>query len=43
MKQIALISDIHSNLTALLEVLADIKRRGIGDIYCLGDLVDFAP
>ena len=43
MKQIALISDIHSNLTALLEVLADIKRRGIEDIYCLGDLVDFAP
>lgn len=43
MKKIAIISDIHSNLTALIEVLTDIKSKGIKDIYCLGDLVDFAP
>ena len=43
MIQIAVISDIHGNLIALKEVLKDIKRRNISQIYCLGDLVDFAP
>ena len=39
MKKIAVISDIHGNLEAIQAVLADIKKRGIRDIYCLGDLV----
>ncbi|MBO4293653.1 MAG: metallophosphoesterase family protein [Clostridia bacterium] len=39
MEKIAIISDIHSNLTALEAVLEDIKNRGITHIYCLGDLV----
>ncbi|RBQ11375.1 metallophosphoesterase family protein [Pedobacter miscanthi] len=43
MIQIAIISDIHANLIALEKVLEDIDQRGITDIYCLGDLVDFAP
>ncbi len=43
MIQIAVISDIHGNLIALNEVLKDIKKRNISQIYCLGDLVDFAP
>ncbi|KFF15837.1 metallophosphoesterase family protein [Flavobacterium hydatis] len=43
MKNIAIISDIHGNLPALKVVLEDIKQRGIDTIYCLGDLVDFAP
>lgn len=41
--QIAIISDIHANLVALEHVLADIGQKGIEQIYCLGDLVDFAP
>lgn len=41
--QFAVISDIHGNIVALEEVLADIDRRGISKVYCLGDLVDFAP
>ncbi|MBL1408498.1 metallophosphoesterase family protein [Sphingobacterium faecale] len=41
--QVAIISDIHGNLTALEHVLTDIRQRGIPQIYCLGDLVDFAP
>ncbi|TDQ77304.1 metallophosphoesterase family protein [Sphingobacterium yanglingense] len=41
--QIAIVSDIHANLIALEHVLADIDNRGISQIYCLGDLVDFAP
>lgn len=40
---IAIISDIHANLPALQTVLADIRNRNIDQIYCLGDLVDFAP
>lgn len=39
MGQIAIISDVHANLTALKAVLKDIKSRGIVHIYCLGDLV----
>ncbi|WP_041138351.1 metallophosphoesterase family protein [Beduini massiliensis] len=39
MKKIAVISDIHGNLEAIQTVLTDIKKRGISDIYCLGDLV----
>jgi predicted phosphodiesterase len=41
--QLAIISDIHANILALDEVLADIKKSGVTQIYCLGDLVDFAP
>jgi diadenosine tetraphosphatase ApaH/serine/threonine PP2A family protein phosphatase len=41
MPQIALISDIHSNYDALLAVLADIDRRGIKRIFCLGDIVGY--
>ena len=39
----ALISDIHGNLEALEAVLADIKSRGITEIYCLGDIVGYGP
>ncbi len=38
---IAIISDIHGNLEALEAVLADIDRRGIKDIVCLGDVVGY--
>lgn len=37
----AVISDIHSNLEALEAVLADIDRRGITELYCLGDIVGY--
>lgn len=37
----AIISDIHSNLEALQTVLADIDRRGIKQIYCLGDVIGY--
>ena len=39
----AVLSDIHSNLEALTTVLADIERRGIKTIYCLGDVVGYGP
>ena len=41
--QIALISDVHGNVPALHAVLRDIQRRGIGRIFCLGDLVGKGP
>ena len=42
--QIALISDIHANLSALRAVLADIDGRAdIGSIYHLGDLTGYGP
>ena len=39
MDKIAIIADIHANLTALNAVLEDIKKRNISNIYCLGDIV----
>ena len=39
--RIALISDIHSNLQALLAALSDIDGRGIDQVYCLGDIVGY--
>ena len=39
MEKIAIISDIHGNITALNEVLKDIEKRGIKKIMCLGDMV----
>ncbi len=39
--RIAVISDIHSNIYALNEVLEDIKKRNIDLIVCTGDLVGY--
>lgn len=35
---IALISDVHGNFVALREVLGEIDRLGISEVYCLGDV-----
>jgi putative phosphoesterase len=43
MVKIAIISDIHANLPALKAVLNDLDERKIDQVFCLGDLVDFAP
>ncbi|KJQ53612.1 metallophosphoesterase family protein [Microbacterium sp. SA39] len=42
-ERIALISDIHGNLTALDAVLADISARGIRRIFNLGDTAGKGP
>lgn len=39
MEKIAIISDIHSNITAFKAVIEDISKRGIKRIFCAGDLV----
>jgi predicted phosphodiesterase len=39
----AIISDIHGNLEALQEVLADIKSQEIDEVLCLGDIVGYGP
>ena len=39
----AIISDIHGNLEAMTVVLADIQRRGISEILCLGDIIGYGP
>ena len=41
--KLALIADIHANLPAFEAVLADIDRRGIDRILCLGDMVGKGP
>jgi len=39
--RLAFISDIHANLEALEAVLADIDKKGIDEILCLGDVVGY--
>lgn len=41
--KIAFISDIHSNILALLKVLKDIEKQKVDKTYCLGDLVGYGP
>lgn len=43
MEKIAVISDIHGNIPALEAVLADIGKRGISRVACLGDVVGKGP
>jgi diadenosine tetraphosphatase ApaH/serine/threonine PP2A family protein phosphatase len=42
-ERIAVFGGIYSNHLALAEALADVRRRGAGAVYCLGDLGAFGP
>jgi predicted phosphodiesterase len=42
-KSIAILGGIYSNHVALRAAMEDIRRRGIEDVYCLGDLGAFGP
>lgn len=41
--RIATFSDIHSNAPALTNVLRDLNKQDIDEVYCLGDLVGYGP
>ncbi|MGQ9622149.1 MAG: metallophosphoesterase family protein [Candidatus Caldatribacteriaceae bacterium] len=41
--RLAVFSDIHANLPALLSVLEDIEKARVDTAVCLGDLVGYAP
>ena len=41
--RLAILSDIHGNPAALEPVLDDIQRQSVDAVYCLGDLVGYAP
>ena len=41
--RVALLSDIHGNDVALSAVRADIKKRGVDQIVCLGDVATLGP
>ena len=43
MTRIALISDIHANEFALRAVLTEIRRTGVDQIVCLGDVATLGP
>lgn len=42
-QRLAIISCIHGNLEALNAVLADIEKRAVDCVLCLGDLVGYGP
>lgn len=41
--KIAVIGDIHGNITALEAVYAEIQRENVDAIFCTGDLVGYLP
>jgi len=41
--KLAILSDIHGNLEALKQVLADIDRSEVIRIFCLGDIIGYGP
>jgi predicted phosphodiesterase len=41
--RLACISDIHGNVVALDAVLEDVRRRGVDEVWALGDLVALGP
>ncbi|MEO0896435.1 MAG: metallophosphoesterase family protein [Bacteroidota bacterium] len=41
--KIALFSDVHANMPALKSVLEHMEKEQIDQLYCLGDLVGYAP
>ncbi len=40
---LAVVSDIHSNIEALTEVMNDIRNQGCREILCLGDVIGYGP
>ncbi|SOB58628.1 Metallophosphoesterase [Pseudodesulfovibrio profundus] len=43
MSKIAIISDPHANLEALIRVLDDIEDHSVDEIICTGDLIGYGP
>ena len=43
MRRIALVADLHGNLPATAALDADLKRRNLTEIWCLGDIVGKGP
>jgi predicted phosphodiesterase len=43
LQRIAVFGGVYSNYVALEAALADVRRRGVDAIYCLGDLGAFGP
>ena len=41
--RVAVISDVHSNIYALENVIKDIETRNVDKVVCAGDLVGYAP
>lgn len=41
--KLAVLADLHANLEATLSVHADLQRRGISEVWVLGDLVGKGP
>ena len=39
--RLAILSDIHANLPALEAVLVDVEGAGVGEVWCLGDVVGY--
>jgi len=41
--RVALLADIHGNSPALQAVLTDVKKQGVDQLWCLGDVFGYGP
>lgn len=41
--RVALLADIHGNAPALRAVLSDVKKQGVAQLWCLGDVLGYGP
>lgn len=41
--KLAVLSDIHGNMEAFRQVLADVERLGLKEMICLGDCIGYGP
>lgn len=41
--RIGIISDIHSNLYALMEIYSELEKEVVDTVICLGDIVGYGP
>jgi predicted phosphodiesterase len=39
----AIISDIHANLAAFEAVLESVRKEGVDEVFCLGDIIGYGP
>ncbi len=41
--RVALLADVHGNAPALRAVLSDVKKQGVAQLWCLGDVLGYGP
>lgn len=43
MRRIAIFSDIHGNIYALQDIIQNLKKEKVDEVFCLGDVIGIGP